>query len=288
MSVEFRLDATREQEPLGQTMFHEWTSPDGSPWLSFYRQDTNYLLRFAGLADFEVSTDGRDVRCWPAPNVSDETIRHLHLNQVTPLALSRQGRLVFHASAVAIDECAIAFAGTSGRGKSTLAASFATNATPFLTDDGLLVESTDGQWRIVPSHPSIRLWDDSQEALLAAGATMAPPVQFTTKSRFLAGGEIAFCDESRPFERMYFLGEGQSSAPAIERMSPTASLIELVKHSFMLDIDEREMLAAHFEELADLVKRPIFFKLDYPRSYEVLAEVRKAVTKHCRQPTEET
>ena len=60
-------------------------------------------------------------------------------------------------------------------------------------------------------------------------------------------------------------------------MNPSAALIELVKHSFMLDIDEREMLAAHCEELADLVKRPIFFKLDYPRSYEILAEVRLAV-----------
>ncbi len=288
MSVEFRIDAIREQEPLGLTMFHEWTSPDGSPWLSFYRRDTGYLLRFAELADFQVSPDGRSVRCWPAPNVSDETIRHLHLNQVLPLALSRQGRLVFHASAVEIDERAIAFVGASGSGKSTLAASFATNGFPFLTDDGLLVEETHGRLCIAPSHPSIRLWDDSQEALLAAGAPMAPPVQFTTKSRFLAGEQIAFCDEPRPFRRMYFLGEGRARKPVFERMSAGALLIELVKHSFMLDIDERKMLAAHFEELADLVRRPIFFKLDYPRSYEVLAEVRKAVKEHCRQPTEET
>jgi hypothetical protein len=282
MSVEFRIDAIREQEPLGLTMFHEWTSTDGSPWLGFYRRDTDYVLRFADLADFQVSTDGRSIRCWPAPNVSDETIRHLHLNQVVPLALSRQGRLVFHASAVEIDERAIAFAGTSGRGKSTLAASFATNGFRFLTDDGLLVISMDGQRCIAPSQPSIRLWNDSQEALLVAGAPMAPAVQFTTKSRFLAGEQIVFCNEPCAFRRMYFLGEGRSPAPVFERMSQSASLIELVKHSFMLDIDERAMLAAHFDELADLVKLPIFFKFDYPRSYEMLPEVRYAVEGHSR------
>jgi hypothetical protein len=61
----------------------------------------------------------------------------------------------------------VAFLGESGRGKSTLAASFATEGTRFLTDDGLLLEWVGGHCMIVPSHPSIRLWEDSQEALIS-------------------------------------------------------------------------------------------------------------------------
>lgn len=280
MSVQFQIGAIREQEPLDANMFHEWTSADGSPWLRFYRRDTDYLLRFAELADFQVSLDGRSVRCWPAPSVSDETIRHLHFNQVLPLALSRQGRLVFHASAVEIDEQAIAFVGTSGSGKSTLAASFATNGFRFLTDDGLIVESIDGQWRIAPSHPSIRLWDDSQQALLTKGAPMAPPVQFTAKSRFLAGEHIAFCEQSRPLHRVYFLGEGERQKPTFERLKPGEALIELLKHSFLLDIEERQVLATHFDELVSMVACPIYFRLDYPRRFEDLALVRQAIMNH--------
>lgn len=263
-------------------MFNEWTLPDGTSWTRFHRDGADYLLRFVDLADFHVSGDGRSVRCWPAPGVSEETARFLFSNQVMPLALSRQGTLVFHSSAVEIDEQAVAFMGESGRGKSTLAASFATNGFRFLTDDGLVVKSADGQWRIAPSQPSIRLWEDSQEALLGEDAQTAPPVQYTSKSRFLAGGEIAFCDQPRVLHRVYFLGEGSDQGPIFERLKPGEALIELLKHSFLLDIEERQMLAAHFDELASLVSRPIYYRLDYPRYFEGLATVRQSIVEHAR------
>jgi hypothetical protein len=281
MSIEFCIAATRVQEPLHCRTFHEWAANGGAPWLSFYRQDAGYLLRFTGLADFEVSADGHSVRCWPAPDVSDETIRHLQLNQVLPLALSLQGRFVLHASAVELPSGAVAFIGLSGRGKSTLAASFAANGSRFLADDGLVIETRDGECIAMPSHPSIRLWEDSREALLAENTMRAPAVQFTSKARFLASDKIAFCDQPRLLRALYFLGEGDSSRPVFERVNPGAALIELVKHSFLLDTEEEEMLSAHFDELAGLVKRHIFFKLDYPRRYEDLVRVRKAIESHC-------
>ncbi len=286
MSIDFQLDEVRAQEPLRLTMFHEWTLPDGTPWLQFFRVEADYLLRFTELADFQVSADGRSVRCWPAPDVSDETLRHLFLNQVQPLALSRQGSLVFHASAIEIGEQAIAFMGESGKGKSTLAASFATNGFRFLTDDGLVVEPTQGHWRITPSHPSIRLWEDSQEALLDAQAPMAPPVQFTSKSRFLAGEHIVFCTQPRPLHRVYFLGDGTQQHPLFERLKPGEALIGLLKHSFLLDIEERQMLAAHFDELSNLVRVPIYYRLDYPRHFEDLARVRHAIVQHSRETSD--
>src|SRR5262249_32769832 len=123
--------------------------------------------------DFRVSATGRSIRCWPAPGVSEATIRHLYLNQILPLALSRQGKLVFHASAVEIDDSGVAFLGASGKGKSTLAASFATSGYGFLTADALVIEtSKDEKWIDPTHHPygaSIRLWDDSHNALMANG-----------------------------------------------------------------------------------------------------------------------
>ena len=102
---------------------------------------------------------------------------------------------------------------------------------------------------ILPSHPSIRLWEDSQDALVSERTAMAPAVSFTSKSRFLAGPGIAFCDEARPLRRVFFLGEGDALAPTIEPLRPAEALIELVKHSFLLDIEARDMLARHFDDL---------------------------------------
>jgi hypothetical protein len=276
------LEPSREQAPLASAPFHAWVFPDGTPWTEFHRRGRDYLLRFPELADFEVSHDGRSVRAWPAPGITQETVRHLYLNQALPLAQSRQGKLVFHASAVEMGEAALAFAGESGRGKSTLAASFAVSGARFLTDDGLLLEPRGGDWLVRPSHPSIRLWEDSQQALMAAGAPTAPPVSYTSKARFLAGEGVRFCDAPRPLRRLYFLGAGAADAPRIAPLRPAEALIELVGHSFLLDIEEREQLAAHFDELSRLAAAPIYFRLDFPRRYAELAGVRAAIEAHAR------
>ncbi|MDP2163238.1 MAG: hypothetical protein Q8K21_03295 [Hydrogenophaga sp.] len=97
--------------------FHEWRLPDGTSWTLFFRHASGYRLRFPGLADFDISTDGLVVQGHPVPGSSDDTLQHLYLNQVLPLALSRQGKLVFHAGAVETPAGAIAFMGVSGRGK---------------------------------------------------------------------------------------------------------------------------------------------------------------------------
>ena len=66
-------------------------------------------------------------------------------------------------------------------------------------------------------------------------------------------------------------------------MKPADALVELVKHSFLLDIEERAMLAAHFDELSALAGLPIYYRLDYPRRYEDLAAVRLAIIEHAKQ-----
>jgi hypothetical protein len=278
--VNFELMESRPQAQPNAPLFHKWEGEDAAFWTRFYRMANGYLLRFSELADFELSADARNVRCWAVPGITMDTVQHLYLNQVLPLALSLLGKFVLHASAVEIGDGAVAFVGESGRGKSTLAASFATNGYRFLTDDGLVLERDGGECRVMPSHPSIRLWEDSEEALICPDAPVAPAVQFTSKSRFFAGKDIAFCEQPRRLRRVFFLGDGEQTRPVFERMSSGVALIELVKHSFLLDIEEQQMLASHFDELTDLLKRSIIYRLDYPRNYDDLARVREAIVDH--------
>ena len=274
------VNPARAQPPLALLPFNESVFADGILWTAYYREGDGYLLRFPGLADFSVSSDGRSVSTWPAPGVSSQTVEHLYLNQALPLALSRQFELVLHASAVEIENSVVAFLGFSGRGKSTLAASFATSGQRFLTDDGLQLKAVAGGYLALPGHPSIRLWDDSRQALIPDTAQAAPPLDYTPKARLLAGDEAAFCDSPRPLGCMYFLGEGVADSVAIEPVSGRDAMIELVRHSFLLDVEEKAMLQHHFSQLTELVSRPMFFRLDYPRDYEKLLAVREAVLAH--------
>ena len=128
----------RPQPALDSEPFNQYIFDDGSVWTEFHRDGDNYLLRFPGLADFLVSADGRKVRVHAVETTDESTIEHLYINQLVPLALSRQGIPTFHASVVTVPGGAVAFLGKTGAGKSTLAASFALQGSAFLTDDGLI------------------------------------------------------------------------------------------------------------------------------------------------------
>jgi len=56
--------------------------------------------------------------------------------------------------------------------------------------------------------------------------------------------------------------------------------MELVKNSFLLDIEEKQLLAWHFDEMVKLVKLPIYYRLDYPRRYDDLPSIREAIARH--------
>ncbi len=268
-------------EKLDQsTAFATWDLYDGTKWLEIFRVQGGYVLRFPEFANFQVSDDGLHVSVLPHQGVSAQTVEHLYLNQVLPLALSRQWQLVLHGSAVEIDNVAVAFLGKSGRGKSTLAASFSINGFRFLTDDGLQLDRSGSNYVVKPSHPSIRLWDDSRKELIPETTPVSPPVDYTPKARMLADDQMAFCHTPRRLACAYFLGTGETDQIIIEPIRPRDAMLGLVGNSFLLDIEEHEMLTHHFSQLSSLAVAPIFFRLDYPRRYEMLPEVRQAVVQH--------
>lgn len=283
MMVELTTSKAGPQRPFPQPPFHVWQMPDGSPWTAFHRVRAGIILRFPDLADYHVASDGHRVTCKPVPGVSAATIEHLFLNQVQPLALSRLGKCVFHASAVEVDGAAIAFLAESGRGKSTLAASFASNGWRFLTDDGLQIERSGSEYEVVPSHPSLRLWQESQQALLKPEAPQLQGPEYNSKVRFLASSELLFCSEPRPLRAAYMLGTGAADGLKIEPIPPADSLIEWTRFAFILDIEDRGMIAEQFRETAELANRVQTFRLDYPRRFEDLARVRAAIVAHARQ-----
>ncbi|MCE7982692.1 MAG: hypothetical protein DYG89_16025 [Caldilinea sp. CFX5] len=278
--LSFTIQPARPFTPQPLASFHQWLLPDGTLWLQFYRIPTGYLLRFTNLADFEVSTDGQTICCWPGPETSASTIEHLYLNQILPLALGQQGKLIFHASAVEIGDVAVAFMGASGRGKSTLAATFATTGLRFLADDGLLVEPHEGHYQVIPSHPSIRLWQDSEQALIPPDAIKATPVQFTSKSRFLSGQEVVFCEQPRPLKQIYLLGEGITDQLVCQRIRPAVACIELVKHAFILDSVAATLLTNQFATLSQITQQIPCYRLDYPRSFATVTAIKQAIINH--------
>ena len=282
--IRYSLKVPRAQRALDTRSFHQYTLDDGTVWTEFHRVEDGYLLRFPDLADFEVSASGEDVVAYPATGTDDATSEHLYINQLVPLALSRQGRPAFHASVVTVPGGAVAFLGKSGRGKSTLAASFALEDATFLTDDALIIDESDGI-RAMPSHASLRLWEDSVEALIGNREQARSHVSYSSKARLLAGGALRYTETPVPLLATYVLGDGEPEDITIEELDGTERHIAWVENSFLLDIKDKDLLARHFEWTHRISGQVPTFSLDYVRDYGMLAEVRNAITNHSSQLT---
>lgn len=278
--AEFEQLAAHPQEPLSQKPYDHWPLPGSSEAaLMFYRTPTGFLLRFPGVADFTLAVQDRQVLCTPVPDASQQTISAVYFNQVVPLIRNHDGELVLHASAIAGKAGALAFLGPSGRGKSTLAAAFARAGFPFLTDDGVVLEAVGAAYAVKPNQPFMRLRSDSEAAIFNRSGTDANDM-CDGKNHVISGPDLPFQECSVPLRAIYLLGPGESDGVAIERLKPAAALSELIKHSFILDVDDRARLRTHFDRISSLAEIAACFAFDYPRRYEELPQVMNAILDH--------
>lgn len=278
--IHYSVESARPQEPVEGEPFHSYTFDDGTVWTEFFHSRHGYLLRFPGLADFEVSVDGRQVIAYPTDGTDDATVEHLYINQLVPLALSRQGLPAFHASVVTVPGGAVAFLGKTGMGKSTLAASFALQGGTFLTDDALLIEEQADGCRAQPSHASIRLWEDSVEALVGNDVEKAGPISYSDKARLLAGGALSYTDEPQPLLAAFVLEREDVGSVYIRELTGLDRYMGWLQNSFLLDVKDNDLLARHFEWTHRISGTVPTFALDYPRDYGMLPKVRIAVRDH--------
>ncbi|HTQ98362.1 MAG TPA: hypothetical protein VMH83_00165 [Candidatus Acidoferrum sp.] len=270
----------RPQAAFAVAPFRTWIQPDGIEHALFYRNSDGFLVRFPGEADFIIPPDGTGIGITRVPGIVDAVIEHLLLNHVLPLALSQQYQLVLHAGAVEIDGKAVAFLADSGQGKSTLTASFAVDGRRFLTDDGLLLQQSEGRYLASSLHSSLRLLDDSRQALLPEHAFDKSGEKADGKARLQPGDSLVHCGGSCELGAIYVLGDDTPSHAVITPLAAGEAMIRLVRHCFLLGIDEQHMLEHQFRYFAPLAGRPVFFRLDYPRDYDCLPAVRQAVLSH--------
>jgi len=142
----------------------------------------------------------------------------------------------------------------------------------------LVLKEEAGVVRGLPGHPSLRLWKDSEQAMLgdcAPGASMLP---YTDKRRLPAGGTLVQCAGKRPLRALFFLGRDAATVE-FEPMSRSAATMALVTNSFILDPQDAQSLAAHFDRVTAIANALHCCELHYPRQFEKLEGVRESILK---------
>lgn len=273
-SIECRVHPWRAQGVLGVPAYHAWPGRDGGETVGFHRLDDGYLVRYPDIADFQISLTGDLVQCWPA--AAGAAWQALYEQQMVPLALAQTGAHVFHGGAVTIAGAAVAFVGCSGLGKSTLVTACAARGHAFFADDCLLLEESADGLRVKPHVANIRLWPDSMAAIAPAGCDIEQ-AQGSAKPRVVAGTGMPHAGDALPLRKVYVLGDAAVDHPRLERLSLADAVIGWASNRFVLDLKDRQRLAANLGWAARVVAHIPACRLDYPRRYDALGHVVAAV-----------
>ncbi|HQS68459.1 MAG: hypothetical protein B7Y36_17730 [Novosphingobium sp. 28-62-57] len=200
-----------------------------------------------------------------------------------PLVWTYEGTLVLHASCVVIDGGAYGFMGPSGRGKSTLAAAFASHGHAFLTDDGMLIEREGAGLQVRPYLASVRLLPDSQAALFGDQDVAEPDDgEWTPKSRIVANAHMPHAATPAPLKAIYVLENDGAHTATFQRLTAVESLDALLQNSFLLDSQDKPRVRKHFRTMAELAESFPMFRLDYPRDLSRLPDTISAIVSHAR------
>ncbi len=263
-----------------------WLADEPETGWRIGRLTTGFILAFTDSARFTISTDGRTIGWW-ADGLDDPTLVHLILDHVIPTALSRLGLVVLHAAVVArprsdqgMQRGAIAIAGQSGWGKSTVGSALAALGFAHVADDcAAITLPSSGQAKaarptVAPAYPGARLHPHSVEiAQLPQAIEVGTVATNSAKRRYeIVDGGSWRGREAQPVDMIFVLDpppgdpEGRS-----HRLAPAEALFVLVGHSFHLgEGDERR---STFDRLATVAEAVDIVQLHYERTEKGLVHV---------------
>lgn len=241
--------------------------------------DEHYLLRFSPSASFRVDCVWQTIwadleECFPA-----STARHLLYDQIFPRVIAHTGCLVLHAGAVRVRGRAFLALGKSGRGKSTLAASFNQAGQTLIGDDASVISWSDGRPHVSAVYPSLRLLPDSVSALLPTDIPRSAVAHYSPKQRI----DVPFADgqqqeESPPIIAQFVIAPPSTSELiTLRELTIAEACMALVENSFALNPINAEQAATRMKQASNLAQSVPAFEISYPRDYARLPEVRQAI-----------
>jgi hypothetical protein len=235
-----------------------------------------FRLEIPGVATY-LATEGRDVVVAPAPGVAANEVRLFLYGSVMGAVLQQRGILTLHASAVTDGERAILFAGTSGRGKSTLAAAFLDGGYRLLSDDVVAIR-VDAETGAVaaPAYPEIKLWADALERL-DIDAEGLSRVRAELDKSYVPARE-RFAAEAAPISHVYVLQVHNRGDVVLTPVTGRQKVGFLVRNTYRRQfLDGLGGKEAHFEGCLALGRQARVVSVARPRADFRIDELRQQI-----------
>jgi hypothetical protein len=243
-------------------------------------QDGSTYIRWSGLFEFLVSTNGSTILGHQLNDTRSEAFINYLLGQVLSFAMVKQGIEPLHSTVVMIDNGAVGFIGNCGYGKSSLGASFLQEGYPLLTDDLLVLKEDNGCFAAYPSFPRIKLFPKMAKKLIGEKVKGFPMNNLTSKL-ILPLDRHQFARTPVPLRSIYVLTPPaaglRSKKVTIRRLSQRRAFLSLLRNTFNTKVTEPERLKRQFTFFTQIVSKVPIKTLAYPRSLKSLPSVREAI-----------
>lgn len=237
-----------------ETYVADYKDECGNPVLRMFSVLEGKYLRFsyADQTEFLVDRAGTEVWAkWIKPLTIEDTATYL-LGPVMGFVMLLRGIVCLHASAIAIDNKAIALLGPAGSGKSTTAAAFSERGFSILAEDVVTLDDRGNHFLVRPAYPCIRLWPASVKALYGS-ETHLPKLTPNWDKCYLDLTEHAeqFQAEPLPLAAIYHLSERRHDAvaPFVQSLDRSEGLLSLIANTYATKLMDKDMRAREFELL---------------------------------------
>lgn len=237
-------------------------------------------LFYGDGARFAVERHGREVWAdWPENYTLEDACTYL-IGPVMGFVLRLRGMLCLHASAVAVNDRAIALVGLPGAGKSTAAAAFACAGFPVISDDIVVLTGKGDQFLVEPGYPRVNLWPDSALSLFGSEDAL-PRITPTWEKRYLSLDQNGhhFASRPLPLGAIYLL-EGRDvalTAPVVEDVSGQEAFVTLAANSYVNYLLDQDMRRTEFEVLSRVVSKVPVRRVRPPAEPSVVFDLCKAI-----------
>jgi hypothetical protein len=231
--------------------------PGGEPSAVAARRGGDYVVSVPGVATFAFGGPDHEVRVSARSAAAPDAVAGVFRSVIVPFALQVEGDEAFHASAVATTGGIVAFCGSSGAGKTTLAFGLSLR-------DGFMLWADDAVVVSPPGHRE-RSWTCRH---LHQEPNLRPP----SRAHFGAAEADAVLPGAAPalLRGLVFLGAADEvDVPMLADVPLVSAFTELLQHAYCFFVDagrDEQTLRA----VLDLVASIPTYRLTFPRGFDRL------------------
>jgi hypothetical protein len=226
---------------------------------------------------------GREIIIQPLPGVKESVLRLFILGTTLAMLLYQRGLTVFHASAVAIGNEVVAFAGVKGAGKSTFAAALHAAGYELVADDIVAIAANEGHSMVLPGFPHLKLWPDSIN-LLGSNPELLPRLRPELEKRSYAVSS-RFSQKPLPLHHFCIIDAG--SALELEPLQPREAFAALMPHWYGSRFGMERLrtlgLADFFRQCVAVANSATIYRLKRPRSMPSVDDIGRLITENLMQ-----